>query len=416
MASRRQFLRAAGVTIALPWLESVARGAAAASMPPKRMLCIMADMGVLPGNFFPQTAGPGYESTPYLDIIAAHRSRMTVFSGLSHLDNSDGHRSTRTFLSGAPQPTASNFKNTISIDQLVAEQIGSQTRFPSLPLLVGTIGTGTPSILRSGVEMPMIGSPAAVYRKLFVQGSPAETEQRIAELKSGRSILDFVRDDARGLGWRAGGRDRERIEQFFGSIRDVEQSLVEGEAWERRPKPAVEMAEPADVKNEEMEQATNLMYDMARLALQTDSTRVVTVCLGQIYVRPNMDGITDQIHGLTHHGGDEAKIAQLKMIETMLFRSLDRLLGTMQGTPEPGGSLLDHTTVLYGSNLSDANKHDSRNLPIILAGGGFRHGQYQKFKEQTPLANLYTSMLQRMGFEVDAFSLGTGRLAGLEWA
>ena len=165
-----------------------------------------------------------------------------------------------------------------------------------------------------------------------------------------------------------------------------------------------------------MEQATNLMYDMARLALQTDSTRVVTIGLGQIYVRPNMPGITDQIHGLTHHGGDEAKIAQLKMIETMLFRSLDRLLGTMQATPEPGGSLLDHTTVLYGSNLSDANKHDSRNLPIILAGGGFRHGQYLKFKEQTPLANLYTSMLQRMGFEMDAFSLGTGRLAGLEWA
>ena len=414
MPSRRQFLRAAGVTVALPWLESSGHAAAAAA-PPRRMLCIMADMGVLPGNFFPQTAGTGYESTPYLDILSAHRSRMTVFSGLSHQDNSDGHRSTRTFLSGAPQPTASNFRNTISIDQLVAEQIGSQTRFPLLPLLVGRIGTGTPSILRSGVEMPMIESAAAVYRKLFVQGSPAETEQRIAELKTGRSILDFVRTEARDLERRAGTRDRERIDQFFGSVRDVERALEEGDAWERRPKPTVATPEPTDVKHEEMEQATNLMYDMARLALQTDSTRVVTVCLGQIFVRPSMEGITDEIHGLTHHGGDEAKIAQLKMIETMLFRSLDRLLSEMQAIPEPGGSLLDHTTVLYGSNLSDANKHDSRNLPIILAGGGFRHGQYLKFKEQTPLSNLYTSMLQRMGCEVDAFSLGTGRLAGLEW-
>ena len=202
MPSRRQFLRAAGVTVALPWLESSGHAAVAAA-PPRRMLCIMADMGVLPGNFFPQTAGPGYESTPYLDILSAHRSRMTVFSGLSHQDNSDGHRSTRTFLSGAPQPTASNFRNTISIDQLVAEQIGSQTRFPMLPLLVCRIGTGTPSILRSGVEMPMIESAAAVYRKLFVQGSPAETEQRIAELKTGRSILDFVRTEARDLERRA---------------------------------------------------------------------------------------------------------------------------------------------------------------------------------------------------------------------
>jgi hypothetical protein len=387
MPSRRQFLRAAGATVALPWLESLAVGAASAA-PPQRMLCIMADMGVLPGNFFPQTAGRDYESTPYLDILAAHRSRMTVFSGLSHQDNSE----------------------------LVAEQVGEHTRFASLPLLVGTIGTGTPSILRSGVEMPMIGSPAAVYRKLFVQGSPAETEQRIAELNRGKSVLDFVRDEARGLGRRVGGRDRERLDQYFTSVRDVERALDAGEAWERRPKPTVEMAEPADVKHEEMEQATNLMYDMARLALQTDSTRVVTVCLGQIYVRPNMEGITDQIHGLTHHGGDESKIAQLKMIETMLFRSLDRLLSDMQAIPEPVGTLLDNTTVLYGSNLSDANKHDSRNLPIILAGGGFRHGQYLKFKEQTPLANLYVSMLQRLGFEVDSFALSTGRLAGLEWA
>ena len=415
MPSRRQFLRAAGTTVALPWLESLASGAATAA-PPRRMLCIMADMGVLPGNFFPKKAGPDYDSTPYLDILASHRGRMTVFSGLSHQDNSDGHRSTQTFLSGAPQPTASNFRNTISVDQFAAERIGDQTRFPSLPLLVGTISTGTPSILRSGVSLPMQSSPAAIYRRLFVQGSPAETEQRIAELKSGRSILDFVRAEAASLQRRVGSRDRERIDQFFSSVRDVEHALDEGEAWEHRPKPGVASPEPADVKNEEMEQATNLMYDMARLALETDSTRVVTVCLGQIYVRPNMPGITDQIHPLTHHGGDEAKIAQLKMIEEMLFRSLDRLLGSMQGIVEPGGSLLDHTAVLYGSNLSDANKHDCRNLPIILAGGGFRHGQHLTFKEQTPLSNLYVSMLQRMGFETDSFSLSTGRLAGLEWS
>jgi len=410
---RRGFLRAAGALVALPWLESRAHSMPAAAS--KRMLCIMSDMGVLPANFYPQQPGRDYELTPYLDILKDHRSQMTVCTGLGHRATGDGHKMAKTFLSGAPQPNSSSFKNTISVDQLAAEQVGFQTRFPSLVLAVGPKDGHHPSTLRSGVTVPAETSPAAVYRKLFLQGDAAAIQRRLAELRDGRSILDFVRDEARTLERDVTGRDRERIEQFFSSVRDVEKTLVEAATWERRPKPKVPGTAPQDVADQsEMEQATNVMFDIARLALETDSTRVVTVALRNIHIRPTMPGVTQQIHGLTHHGGDADKIAQLRRVEEMLFGTLNRLLTSMQAAPGPSGSLLASTMVLYGSNLSDANKHDTQNLPIILAGGGFRHGQHLASKPGTPLCNLYVSMLQQMGFEIDTFSFSTGTLTGLE--
>lgn len=411
--SRRMFLQAMGVAIPLPWLESVAR--ASSPTPPQRMLFIMSDMGVLPTNFFPTESGHDYRSTPYLDILAKHRRRMTVFSGLHHPGVTEGHVATNTFLSGARNPGNTSFKNTVSIDQFAAEWIGGQTRMPSLVLGVGKISSGYPSTLRNGVTVPPEFSPAAVYRKLFVQGDRATVERRVAELQAGRSILDFVREEAGSVLRQSGARDRERIDQFFTSIRDVEHAMTDAEAWEYRPKPVVSEPIPSDITDHaEMLKATNLMYDMARLALQTDSTRIVSIALGNIFIRPNLPGVVDDIHSLTHHGGDANKIAQLKTVESALFRSLDRLLGDLDKTAEPGTSLLDSTMVLYGSNLSDANRHDTRNLPIILAGGGFRHGGHLAFAAGLPLANLYVSMLHRMGIEVPDFASSTGFVPGLE--
>jgi hypothetical protein len=411
--SRRTFLRALGATLPLPWLESLAP--ASSPTPPQRMLCIMSDMGVLPTNFFPTGEGHDYQSTPYLDILAKHRQQMTVFSGMHHPGVMEGHVATRTFLSGARNPGATSFRNTISVDQFAAERIGEQTRVPSLVLGVGRMGTGYPSTLRNGVTVPPEFSPAAVYRRLFVQGDRATLERRVAELQAGRSILDFVREEAASVFRQSGAKDRERIDQFFTSVRDVERSMTEAEAWEFRPKPHVAEPPPRDVADQaEMLQATNLMYDVARLALQTDSTRIVTIALGNIFIRPKMHRVSDQIHPLTHHGGDANKIAQLTTIESALFGSLARLLGDLGETVEAGGSLLDSTMVLYGSNLSDANRHDTRNLPIILAGGGFRHGKHLAFGPGLPLANLYVSMLHRMGIEEPSFASSTGLLPGLE--
>jgi BMFP domain-containing protein YqiC len=406
--NRRRFLRAAGSFLALPWFEASGGG-----MPPRRMVFIMTNMGVMPRYFFPEATGRAYQETPYLDLLKGHRERFTIFSGISHPGVDGQHLSEKSFLSGAPHPAASHFQNSLSVDQWAAEQIGPQTRFSSLVLRVGKGHEGTPSTTRDGVPIPPEASPAALYRKLFVQGTPEEVERGIDDLRKGGSILDFVRDEARGLQKELPARDRDRLEQYFTSVRELEVRLQHAEAWERKPKPPVAVAEPKDIPSDaEVEAQTNLMYDTMRLALETDSTRVVSLYLGPLLITPNLPGVKNQTHALTHHGNDEAKIAELRRIEEAQFRSLAGLLDDLHAVREGEGSLLDQTMVLYGSNLSNANAHDTTNLPILLAGGGFAHGQHLAFdrKQNKPLANLFVTMLQHAGFEIDQFSSSTGTI------
>ncbi|MEK0446191.1 MAG: hypothetical protein RLZZ399_1512, partial [Verrucomicrobiota bacterium] len=335
--SRRHFLRAAGVGLSLPWLESLMPSglrAATASAPPRRMVCIMTNMSMIPQNFFPTKTGKDYEATPYLEILKEHRAHFTVCSGLSHPGVDGAHLTEKCFLSGAPHPGASNFRNSISMDQLVAERIGKETRFPSLVLLVGKRDLGLPSVSRDGVSIPPESDPAALYRKLFVQGTSAEVAERVADLRRGRSMLDFVRGEAAGLQRRVGARDKERLDQYFTSIREMEGSLHSAEAWEQRPKPQVDYREPKDVDEVHVEEQTDLFYDLIRLSLATDSTRVVSVYLGPLMITPKITGVTTQTHGLTHHGGNTEKLEQLSRIESAQFRCLDRFLRGLRSTSE----------------------------------------------------------------------------------
>lgn len=421
--NRRSFLRASGVALGLPLLEammpSFGRAAAASAKAPRRMVCVMTNMGVMPRYFFPAKKGRDYEMTPYLDIIKEHRSQMTVISGTSHPGVAGNHFSENSFLSCAPGCGGSNFKNSISVDQFAAERIGHLARFPSLVLLAGKGHNGFISQTRDGVEIPPEKSPSALYRKLFLQGSQAEIAARIKELHKGASILDFVSDEAKSLEKRLGARDRERVDQYFTSVRDLETRFKHIEAWELKPKPVTKRPEPVDVTEaSEVESQTNLMYDMVRLALETDSTRIVSLYLGPLVVVANIPGVSLETHSLTHHGNDEEKIVQLRRIEEVQFRCLARFLGIMRSSKEEGGDLLGNTALLYGSNLSNANAHDTTNLPVILAGGGFKHGQHLAFDKSrnTPLANLFVSMLQRIGIETDKFASSSGTLTGLETA
>jgi hypothetical protein len=416
---RRTFLRGTGAAIALPLLDALApaRAGAATAGPPRRMLLIMSNMGVTPGNFFPDTPGRAYEATPYLDLLARHRERFTVCSGLSHPGVGGAHATEKSFLNAAPHPGRSTFKSTISMDQLAVEHTPAATRFRSLVLLVGKPDIGLPSTTRAGVPIPPEDDPATVYRKLFVQGTPEEIEARLDDLAKGASILDFVRDEARGLSKQLPGRDRARFDQYCTSVRDLEIRLHDAQAWARRPKPQVDFTLPRSIPGaSEIQAQTDLMYDLVRLALETDATRIVSLYLGPLRVTPRLPGISGETHGLTHHGGDPGKLAQLRVIEEILFNSFARLLDGLVDAPEAGGSLLDSTAVLFGSNLSNANSHDPTNLPILLAGGGFRHGQHLAFDRtnNTPLANLFVSMLQHHGLEIDRFASSTGTLTGLE--
>jgi len=420
---RRTFLRGSGAVVGLPFLEAlaprarIATAASSSAAPPRRMVFIMSNMGVIPNNFFPETTGSSYKPSPYLALLKQQRNKLTVFSGLSHPGVGGAHATEKSFLNAVPNPGRGSYRGGISVDQLAAEHMGAQTREPSLVLLVGKPDVGLPSTTRDGVPIPPEDDPAALYRRLFVQGTPEDVAARIDDLGKGGSILDTVLDDARRLTAGLPASDRARLEQYCTSVRELEGRLTAAQAWEQTPKPTVDLALPRVLPEpSEIGSQTDLMYDLMRLALETDSTRVVSLYLGPLRVVPKLPGVSGETHGLTHHGGDPAKLADLETIERILFGSLARLLAALDATGEAGGTLLDHTAVLFGSNLSNANSHDPTNLPILLAGGGFQHGRHLAFDKHrnTPLCNLFVSMLQQFGIETDAFGSSTGTLTGLE--
>ncbi len=417
--SRRAVLRGAGVALALPLLNAQAPGGAAPGTIPRRMFAICNNLGLLPGEFFPTGTGKSYEASPYLKILQEHRDHFTVFSGVSHPNVDGGHPSDISFLTAAPHPASSSFRNTISLDQYIAERIGSQTRFPSLTLAVNT-GARSLSWSGSGVAIPPEQSAAAVFRQMFIQGTPKEVEAKVAELDSGRSILDAVTDQVRRLNNNLGAGDRARLDQYFTSVRELEGRLQASQGWERRPKPVVKEKEPQDPPNpaQYMDKVAS-MYRLVRLAFETDSTRAVTLMLDSVaspVLQINGAALNDGYHNLSHHGKSEDKLAQLRLIDSWHMRLLADLFKGLKSVQEGGETLLDRTMVLYGSNLGDANAHSTNNMPTLLAGGGFKHAGHLAFsREQNyPLPNLFVSMLQRMGVETNRFASSSGTMSGLE--
>jgi hypothetical protein len=417
--TRRQFLRAAGVTLALPLVESVLPRAARAAdgQPVRRMVCCCTTLGIHAENLFPAGAGRDYEITPYLEPLAELRDQFTLASGVSHPDVDGGHSSEASFLTGAPHPGASSFRNTISLDQFALEKLPPETRFGSLVLSTGG-GSGL-SVSRSGVKVPAESRPSEVFKKLFVAGTDREVAQQTQRLRDGRSIMDTVAEEARRLQRRAAAQDRQKLEDYFSTVREVEQRLQRAEDWARKPKPAVDAPAPVDVSNgADFVARTRLMLDLAHLAIATDSTRLISLMIQGHNNVPPVQGVTIDWHNLSHHGKDPDKLAQLRIIELEQMKLLAAFLGKLRGSPEQGGTLLDHTMVLYGSNLGNASSHDTRNMPILLAGGGFKHGQHLAFdaRNNYPLPNLFVSMLQRLGITDARFAGSSTPLRGLEMA
>jgi hypothetical protein len=417
--SRRRFLRGAAVALALPLLESMqATSAQNPGPPPRRMFCICNNLGLLPDRFIPRDAGRDFTPSPYLTLLQEHRADLTVLSGVSHPGVDGGHPSDICFLTAAPHPSSSSFRNSISLDQLVAERIGTLTRFPSLTLAVN--GGRSLSWTRTGVAIPPEGSAARVFNQLFLQGTPAEVEAQIREIDTGRSILDAIAGQARDLRRRVGARDCGRLDQYFSSVRDLEHRLQESRGWANRPRPRVNASPPTDPTSPAQYMArVQVMYDLARLAFETDSTRAITLMLNSVgtpVVQIPGATITDSYHNLSHHGMAEEKLAQLRVIDEGHMRLLAGLFQGLKSVREGGATLLDRTMVLYGSNLGDANAHSTTNLPTLFAGGGFRHGQHLAFDRgrNYPLPNLFVSMLRRMGIEQNNFGPSTGTMRGLE--
>jgi hypothetical protein len=423
--SRRTFLRASGVALALPLLEAMrpAFSRAATPPPPRRLLGVCNNLGLLPDQFFPTAAGRDYPLSPYLQLLAEHRQDFTVLSGVSHPDVDGGHPADNCFLTAAPHPGNGGFRNSISLDQLIAQQLGNVTRFPTLTLGVNVSrGSKSLSWTGGGVLIPCIDKASEVFKKLFLQGTAAEVNAQVRKLDVGRSIMDAVADQTRSLERDLGTRDRERLDQYFTGVRELEKRLEASKQWEHKPKPVVKVAAPVDPTDprEYMDKA-RLMYDMARLAFETDSTRAVTLMLDSanspVLDIPGVE-ITDGYHSLSHHGKSPTKLGQLEAIDHEHMKLLAQLFAGLKSTREGGETLLDRSMILYGSNLGNANTHVTTNLPVLFAGGGFKHGQHLVFDKERnyPLPNLFVSMLQRMGIAADKFASSTGTMRGLEAA
>lgn len=409
---RRHFLRGAGgICLGLPFLEAmvpsfrVGARAGQGEEPPKRFVATCAGLGFHAPFLFPEQEGK-LQSTPYLEILKNHWDQLTLFSGLSHPEQNgnNGHASSLTWLTSAKRPGLAGFKNTISLDQLIARQVGVQTRFPYLSL--GTTSSSL-SWTSNGVPIPAEQSPSKLFAAMFVEGTEAQIQAEVNRVRASRSILDTVLGEATRLDKELGSRDREKLDEYLTSVRELEHRLEQSEGWARRPKPKIDADQPRDVqdKNDAINRQ-KLMYDMIVLALQNDSTRTVTYALGGMNSVPsNIPGVSTDWHNLSHHGRDDAKIGELKLIEEAEFGAFNGFLDKLSSIREGDRTLLDQTSVLFGSNLGNASSHSWRNLPIIVAGGGYHHQGYvaHDAEDNTHLANLFVQLGQRMGLEIDQF-------------
>ncbi len=420
---RRQLLRGSGVAIALPFLESLAKpsrtlakdNSTNAAASPMRMVCIGLEYGLYPSDFFPSDSGRDYQLTKLLAPLAPIKNDLTVLSGLDHPGINGGHYVTHTFLSGIRSDQAnSHQEGNITVDQKAAEFIGSETRYPSLQLGLGGDGV---SWTRNGVQITGMTNLQTMFDALFLEGPKSEQQSRAASFELNKSILDVVRDDAAALKKQSSRNDLYQLDEFFTSIRNVEHRIAQSAAWLYQPKPKTDYRLPRPLPTS-FDQEVPLYYDLMKLALQTDSTRVLSMGIHGWKGDSGLPGVSKGYHDLTHHGRNQSKLDQLSIVETFHTSQFARfLLNLKQSQASVNESLLDKTMVLFGSGLGSASSHSNRNLPLVLAGGGFQHGEHKSFpkvnEKQTPACNLFVSMLQRLGMPLDQFGTSTGTLEGL---
>ena len=416
LSDRRTFLRGVGVSLALPAFETFA----AAAGPPskaKRFVCASPNYGMYPGTFFPVKTGGNYAMPSLLAPLEEHRDDLTIFSNLDHPGVGGGHGCSNTFLNGIEMKDAKdNPQQLLSLDQHLAEKIGGDSRFPSLRL-----GSGGFSWSRAGIRLPTDMDPARIFAKLFVDDQSKIKAQTRQFLEEDASILDVVLEDAKRLNSRLSKADQEKLDEYLTSVREVERKLQRQGEWIDVAKPKVKdtVIRGSDDDEEMVDLAypynTAVIYDLMVLALQADSTRVIS------YGHPGgnrlfpFEGITLGYHSLTHHGKRPDLLKELAIIERFYAAQFSRFLTKLKSTRDSEGhSLLDSTVVLFGSGMGNASSHSSRNLPIMVAGGGFKNGQHHSFEREgrdgRPLSDLFVTILQQLGLEEENFSTSRGNL------
>ncbi len=415
---RRHFIRTSSAVLALPWLESLPAAASSAARP-KRLVSICTNFGLYGPAFFPaqDSVGGDYQASEYLEILSPLRKDFTVFSGISHPEIGGDHASESCFLTSAKHPRRPGFRNSVSMDYLAAKHVGTATRFPLLTLRTDNAGASLTST-KSGASVTPESSPSRLFAKMFLAGSSKEVQAEMRRLRGGQSILDRMADRFSSLQKDLSHRDQQQLADYAEAVREMEKQLHANEEWALKPKPAVDAPKPQDIADRsDLLGRAQLMLNLVKLALQTDSTRVCTLMVRGVDLTPPIEGITINHHDLSHHGNNADKIHDLKIIERKKMELFRDFLASLRETPDGGGNLLDHSQVLIGSNLGDASGHGTSNLPILLAGGGWKHGRHiagsRKPAENTPLCNLFVSMMRQFGMEVEKFGSSTGTMDAL---
>lgn len=439
---RRTFLQGAGVSLALPWLENMSTGHAAkatdavASLP-KRLCAVYVPFGVaLPKqdtefgkwNWFPTGTGQDFQFSESLKSLEPMRKKVTVIGGLSHPNGRKmgGHDTGDTFLTAA-HLSGSHLSNTISIDQLVAAAHGDKTRFSSLTLSSdGGVGepsrSTTLSFSREGRPIPALNKPSQIYARLFGIETNDDAKAAKQRLINSANMLDRVLAHSKDVKGRLGKQDQRKLDEYLASVRSVEQRAERAQAWLDIPKPKVD-PETLKLNSSPKEPVDYLktMFDLMALAFQTDSTRVATYMIGQVAgattianAFPAALGLAGNWHGLAHGARKGTGAEKMGQFDQFLVQHFTRFIAKLDAMPEADGSVLDRTVVLYGS--SNSNTHQNTNYPLILAGGsklGFKHGQFLQFGNDTPMSNLFVSMLNRVDVPIKSFVDSTGELEGL---
>ena len=409
--NRRSFLKGAGLSLAIPFLESGASKAFAAVEPTrhKRILAIGNHLGFYPGAFFPKEDGADYVSSPTLKNIEEHRKNFTVFSHLDH-DVGGGHGGGNSFLTGVRKQESKGYpEKNVSLDQIAAEHVGSAARFPSI---TAGIGEGTDMCwTRTGVRIPPVNSPARLFNALFTQSSQSEINLERKRLTHRGSVLDALMGSAKSLQGKINGFDRDKLDQYLTSVREVELRLQMSKEWLDRPKPKPGIEPITNEQRMDIEEMP-LFFDLLTLALQTDSTRVATFEIPLGFTTTDLDGVSYGYHGLSHHSKGEDKLVELQVAEDYIFSQVNRLFTSLQEA-----KIFDDTLVIVGSGMSDGSRHSNKNLPVLMAGGGLNHQGHiispEEHHKRIPLSNLWLSALQWFGVERDSFGKSNGTFSGL---
>ena len=422
--NRRTFiLRTLGASLVLPRLPSLMAAAVegnpamqavkGAGMGARRFVAIGNLLGFQTKQLFPTTAGREFEKTALLDPLWENRSQMTVYRGLDH-GVKGGHFAVHSFLSGVLNSEAQNRPDgNVTIDQYLADEVGYQTRFPALTVgSEGGIHGGCQlAWTKSGVRVPPVTNPAELFEKIFVGDSKDRQTRRRQENHVQASILDSVREEANRLSRQVNREDKDKLDEYLTSVRDVEKRLELRQRWTSQPKPTAPFAKPS---NRNAVEDLPLLYELIALALQTDSTRIATLEIGGDFM-PQHLGIKKDYHGLSHHGNDAESIASLVTLEKYQIEHFGKFLTRLAKMNDGDRTLLDSTTVLFGSGMGDANSHKNSDLPIVLAGGGYKHGEFRQVPREgagkVPLCNLFVDIAQKMGLEIERFGSSTGRFA-----